>query len=268
MTTISEARMHRELNPTQKQFFRDQLREARLAALRDAEAFEGIVHVIERLGSFLRGETEVPGSLEKYKTFILAEAKESPLARKIPSRWPGLHVKVSRLYELVQNGRNKAIHEGAFARHLTSHAIELSIVLEHALMSGLKCVGDFMVREPVCAAMWQPLSFIRQNLLKNSFSYLPVADGEGYERAWRLVSDLAISKYLHTSGKIEIMRERLSQPLEKAVREGGMELTVTRICRPTDSVASILENWDGLPLLVCREKSGELIGILTPFDLL
>jgi hypothetical protein len=36
--------------------FSDELREARENALRDSEAFDGIVQVVERLGSFLRGK--------------------------------------------------------------------------------------------------------------------------------------------------------------------------------------------------------------------
>jgi hypothetical protein len=38
--------------------FRDQLRQAREYALRDAEAFGEIIFVVERLGSFLFGRIE------------------------------------------------------------------------------------------------------------------------------------------------------------------------------------------------------------------
>lgn len=44
-----------------------------------------------------------------------------------------------------------ALHEGALARHLTVNAIELSVVLEEAIVSELHQVSDFMVRKPVCA---------------------------------------------------------------------------------------------------------------------
>ena len=41
----------------------------------------------------------------------------------------------SRLYDLVQDARNDALHQGAFARHLTIHAIGLALILEDALRS-------------------------------------------------------------------------------------------------------------------------------------
>ena len=37
--------------------FANQLRSARLTALRDAEAFDEIIHVVERLGSYLYKES-------------------------------------------------------------------------------------------------------------------------------------------------------------------------------------------------------------------
>ena len=85
------------------------------------------------------------------------------------------------------------MHQGAFARHLTVHAIELAIVLEDALTQ-LKnpMVSNFMVRNPVCAEMWQPVGLIRQQMLVNSYSYLPVLR----ENHWYLISDADIAMYL------------------------------------------------------------------------
>lgn len=40
------------------------------------------------------------------------------------------------LYDLVEQGRNEALHQGAFARHLAEHAIELALALEDALANG------------------------------------------------------------------------------------------------------------------------------------
>src|SRR5439155_14524227 len=118
-------------------------------------------------------------------------AAVSPLFDSIPQRWRHLHTPFSVLYELVRRGRNAAMHEGASARHLTLHAIELALVLEDALMMGMDQIGDYMVRNPVYAALWQPLSFVRQEMLVNSFSYLPVAIEERSGKDWRLVSDLS-----------------------------------------------------------------------------
>ena len=145
--------------------FSGQLREARENALRDSEAFAGIVHVVERLGSFLNRKIL---DLGKYKARIGIRASQSALAEAIPDQWPDVHIPFSLLYDLVRNARNDALHQGAFARRLTGHAIELSLVLEDALRRSLDrpVVSDYMVRNPTCAELWQPISFISR-LLKN-----------------------------------------------------------------------------------------------------
>jgi hypothetical protein len=139
-------------------FFRDQLRLGRATAVRDAEGFSEILFALERLGSYL---TNRIGTLISYRDEIRSIACRSPLARGIPDSEP-LHLTFDRLYELVMWARNDALHQGAYARHITAHAIELSIILEDALMNPLGTVGDYMVRDPQCCALWQSLSLIRQ----------------------------------------------------------------------------------------------------------
>ena len=39
-------------------------------------------------------------------------------------------------------------------------------------------IGDYMVPNPVCASDWQPVGFVRQMMLANSFSYIPVCTGK------------------------------------------------------------------------------------------
>jgi hypothetical protein len=34
---------------------------------------------------------------------------------------------------------------------------------------------DFMVKDPVRASLWQPISSVRSSMLVNSFSFLPIA---------------------------------------------------------------------------------------------
>ena len=57
--------------------FRQQLRHARAVAFRDAEAFDCIIHVLERLGSFLHGSVDGLGA---YKPKIEELVKETALA--------------------------------------------------------------------------------------------------------------------------------------------------------------------------------------------
>jgi len=143
--------------------FADQFRSAREAALRDAEAFDGIVYAMERLGSFLTRRTLDLGKYEDHLAKIAAKSDD------VPRLFRGALTPFSVLFDVVREARNDALHQGAFARHLTSHAIELALILEDALRSSeTPLVSDYMVRNPVCAELWQPLGLIRQQMLTAS----------------------------------------------------------------------------------------------------
>jgi hypothetical protein len=241
--------------------FSGQLRDARENTLRDSEAFDGIIHVVERLGSFLAEDIR---SLGQYKEDIGNTARNSSLAEDIPSQRRGLHVPFSLLYDLVTDARNDALHQGAFARRLTGHAIELSLVLEDALRRSLDhpVVGDYMVRNPTCAELWQPISFIRQQMLANSFSFLPLK----VAAEWYLVSDLEIATYLGT----DISQRKLRLAHNLSVAE--IPLQQAKRCEADTPLEEALLRLGASqrPLLVCREdgQPQSLVGIVTPFDLL
>lgn len=242
--------------------FRLQLVRAREDALKDSEAFEGILYAVERLGQFLLGKIE---NLGVYEATLKDLAKKSPLATEIPREWRNLHIPFPDLYTLVRNARNDALHSGARARAVTDHAIQLSLILEDALRltADDNRVSDFMVRSPVIAELWQPVSFARQIMLTNSFSYLPLrtVDGE-----WKMLSDQALAIYLQSSTSNADRKRRLATPLEDA--ELGVLPSADRLI-DIDSIASVLEKLDGLPCLIFREDDDENpIGILTAFDVL
>jgi hypothetical protein len=243
--------------------FRDQLRDARAIALRDAEAFEDIVFVLERLGAYLEGRM---GDLGQYRDKICGVAASSPMAVDVPSTLPEFHSSFEVRYEMVRKARNAALHDGALARHLTVNAIELSLVLEEALMNGKHRAGDFMVRNPVCAHLWQPLSFIRQTMLVNSFTYLPVEICEQSETSWRMVSDFVVAQYLRING--EISKKRLVHTLQHAVNERGVQLLRAKTCSTDDEIGDVLQLSGGFPTLVISTSNKQLLGILTSFDLL
>src|SRR5262245_710110 len=236
--------------------FRLQLKQARESALKDAEDFEGIIHVIERLGSFCAGRV---GSLGEYESEVKKLAELSPLALDVPSQWRSVHTPFSFLYKMVKDARNDALHIGAFARHLTTHAIELALILEDALrmLEENKYVSDYMVRDPVCAHLWQPVSFVRQVMLTNSFSYLPVQNPVGQ---WCLVSDLQVAKYLQGHSNSERKR-RLATPLQDA---GEIALLPAKCLSDKEPIHSALADFDGKPILVFRNNAEtEIVGILT-----
>lgn len=246
--------------------FRDELREARQLALRDAENFEELLFVVERLGSFLIKKIE---DLARYAGPVASVAGESPLAKTVPAKWPQLHTRFGRLYDLVRDGRNSALHQGAFARHLTTHAVEMALILEHALMSKATKVGQFMVRTPACACLWQPVSFVRQTMLLNSYSTLPVRLEEDPDDPWRLVCDVDVARYLRsgTLDKSEHDR-RLTSTLGDAFKDGGISLRKPQMLLVGDGIERMLDEQNDLPCLIWDQTSKELLGIITPFDLL
>jgi hypothetical protein len=63
--------------------FCEQLRQARENAFRDSEAFDEIVHVVERLGSFLCKRI---GDLGQYKRNLMEKARQSALAEDFPAQ--------------------------------------------------------------------------------------------------------------------------------------------------------------------------------------
>ena len=243
--------------------FRDQLKEARAAALRDGEAQQEIILTLERLGAYLLGSM---ANLGKYEDVIAKLAGHSPMATDVPSTLPELHTTFARKYQIIRRGRNAAVHEGAFARHLAVTAVELALVLEEAIMHGSYQVRDFMVRNPVCAYLWQPLSFIRQTMLANSFSYLPVATGEEPQPFWQVISDSRLARYLRADG--EPSRDLLVQKLSNAVESKRLQLLPVQSCGPEDPLDAVLQGADGLPVMVISPGGRQLLGILTPFDLL
>jgi hypothetical protein len=249
------------MNPVAARDFRLQFQQARENALKDAEAFDGIIHVVERLGSFCLGSME---NLHKYRTAVKKLANLSALATEVPNQWRNVHTPFDLLYDMVKDARNDAMHQGASARHLTTHAIELALVLEDALriLDMPKNVSDYMVRDPVCAHLWQPVSFVRQQMLTNSFTYLPVRG------QCSLVSDLEVAKYLQVQPKGERDR-RLATTLAVAVEERKINLLQAKRLNDRTQMAEALKDFDGIPILVFRGTSeAGLVGILTAFDLL
>jgi hypothetical protein len=256
--------MGRQPTSAEARHFADEFRVARGAVLKDAEDFDKVIHSVERLGSFLLGQVD---SLGGYGRMISGQALRSPLASEIPEQLPEFHASFERLYELVKDARNDAMHQGAFARRLAEHAVQLSLVLEDALRRGyeMEKVGEFMVRGPICGEIWHPTSFIRQSMLTNAFSYLPVKkDG-----VWYLVADLDVASYLAKAASKTDRKTRLAAKLSDVP---DIRLKVAKRCTAEASLDEAFEKFgdDPSPLLVERNQpdSTEIIGILAPFDLL
>jgi hypothetical protein len=262
-------------------YFANQLRSARLAVLADAEGFEVIIHAIERLGSYLEGEMK---HLDRYSSVLLKLAEKSDLSG-LPSMRRNFFTPVRDLYEWVRDARNDALHQGAFARHLTVQTIKLAIIFEDAVKNNMTkplVVSDLMVTNPICAELWQPVGFIRQQMLSNSFSYLPVF----FDGAWRIISDVSVAKFLEMDPNTNNRSGQLSKILEDAVNNNKELLDNAVEVPPNLERAAALKKMkpDGntdksTNVLLVTEPSQEslgkkdseksrLVGILTAFDLL
>jgi CBS domain-containing protein len=258
-----------DLKDHQTIHFRDQLRDARAAALKDAEGFTEILQAIESLGEYLHGKAV---GLARYKDGIRVVAGASPFANDLPKQFRELHTPFEILYDLVRDARNQAAHYGASARNLTDQAAELALIIEDALMIESHMARDYMVPDPICAAQWQPLSFCRQKMLLNSFSFLPVLVENGTEVTWHLLSDRTLAQFLRSpdEGDVEkVRRKRLATILEVAVSEGSLRLESAVCCNPSTPVEKISGLIGDQPVLIVdSQDERRLLGLITAFDLL
>ena len=280
-------------------YFRNEFRDARATALKDAEGYQQILFVLERLGAYLLGggcceehKHKRANGLNAYKKCILALVeKYHPFQGKPPDDY---HTASETLYEMVRLGRNDALHQGAVARNLTSHSVQLSLMLEDALMSASESeqIKDYMIRRPVCAEAWQPVSFVRQMMLENSFSYIPVymkkkrcAEGRSWhiiadipvymkkkknteEEAWHIIADYHIAEYLRSANS-DGRRKLLAKSIEQAIGSGKMTIEEARTYHPDEIVQDVLKRIKGKPILVVKsDNCRELLGIATAFDLM
>ncbi len=221
------------LTEVEARYFRNELQGARAEALRDAEGFVQVLFCLERMGLRLYGSV---AALGQYRDSLLALAVESPLAEEIPETWPAWHTGCKALYDELVHARNDALHQGAFARLLTNHALQVALMLEDALMADATRVSQFMVRNPVTAAPWQPVSFVRQLMLLNSFSYLPIRHPAGQ---WSLLAEAEVGRYVRLSRPER--RSRLASTVESAVQRGQLVLLPATIVAPDTPVEEACE---------------------------
>jgi hypothetical protein len=144
--------------------FRWQLKAARHTALRDGEQFHDLICAMERLGRRL-----ALGAAGEHRGFgDAAPQLRAFLVERLEEDGEAFVTTIEQLMEMVRTARNDALHQGAFARHLTRNATLLAIQLEDALMVATMEVRHFMVANPVTAALWQTVEMVRQAMLVDS----------------------------------------------------------------------------------------------------
>jgi hypothetical protein len=256
-----------ELNEKECVFYRDRFREARYAALADAEGFGAICFALESLGLRLHGKQ---ATLEQYRPRIATRSQKSPVLTRLAEQFPATFKPFDALFRTVQAARNDAMHTGAYARHATEAAIELCTGLEEALMSDLeRIVGNLMVSSPVSVQRWQPVAHARQLMLMHSFSFLPVRLG----KSWFLISELGLAKFLSVNS--DTKKLRLGESIE-AAKSSGMQLVKLRdadLLRVNTRIDEVLQRskvqkGPMLWLVVDDARPEHLAGVLSPFELM
>jgi CBS domain-containing protein len=237
----------KHLNHEQRIHFRNDIRAARLATLRDAEDFSDVAFALERLGSWCCGHE---GDLGKYLQYL------EPLVDEADRN------EFRRLYEHLRDARNSALHQGAFARNVAQLAVWVAILLEDGLTQSSRYLEDFMVTSPICAYPWQRVGDARRQVLAGSFSFLPVET-----KKWMLLGDYELAAFLRSSE--EDRKTRRDMTIREA-RRNGLELSEVLTLPPKTAVEEALQKMrdrGGAPVLVTGGE-GNLLGIVTAFDLL
>ena len=231
------------------------LRDARALILKNAEAFHEAARVLEHIGQCRKGK---PGNgLGAYESELLELAG-------LAQYDDGSDVK--RLFSVVREARNNAIHEGAWARHLSSRLIDFFIVLEEGVMTRLDRIMDVMVRNPVTAELWWRVFQVRREFLSNSFSTLPIQLQSG---EWQLITDGAVMRFLNQAEGRESRRTLLGKQMSELLLETppAVDLASPLSCGPDELVRDVAGKMQDLPMLVVDDHQ-RLLGIVPPFDLL
>jgi hypothetical protein len=257
----------------QAQHHLNRLRQARAAAMADAEGFTQILFAIEDLGALMKKRVMALG---QYRDPLRELAARSPLS------WEGAESPNTKrfewLFSLVKDVRNEAMHQGASARHATDRCVDLCLMLEDALTTFKTNAGHVMVTGVAEAKLHETVSAVRGTMLSQSFSYLPVS----IRGTWMLVTDREVARFLRRDDDRCPRAVRLAMPLSTALglptesRDVPPPATPMEIVEPAAYVSTeaelgmVLDRIDHRPVLVTGDGSdkGVLVGIVTSFDLL
>ena len=243
-------------------YLRKQLQKARYKVLEDGENWLVIEQEVEAVGKAVSESPEPVYGLEKLKEPLQDFVeKHHPTASQDEEDFKDLLEEVRRV-------RNDEAHTGAAARAAAKIATTVGIYLEDSLMVASRAgdnVKAYIQKEVVRAYTWQRLEECRRLMLMHSFSYLPIKIGKD----WRLLTDVNLAKYL-ASAKCDreqkkLMWEKVACAIKKEVK---LELEPANKVKQTDSKACALKKMDGKAAIVTEGENKDLVGIITPFDLL
>lgn len=237
------------LSQPEQTYFLQRLRDARYAALRDAENFVDICSALEELGC----------RLKEAKAIGLGGYEAQFRALSVYGGMEGTRFGV--LFEQVRMARNDAAHQGVFARNTAKRAVRLCTYIEGIIMTQLQQIGDLMSGHLLLAQPHHTLSHLREEMLSNSFSFLPYQVSGGY----RLISDIDVARLLRNDrfkGK-NSYTTTVSQLDSQWL--GGLHQAV--VLQETVLLTAVIDRISVFPAVV-ENSSGLPVGIITAFDLL
>ena len=258
-----------ELNADTKKYFRNAFREARYAALLNAEDFTPLLHTLESFGSYLYSSdsgSNNGGGLYQYEESLKSFISDLPYDKSLPTEYPVLHSEVDFLFTYVRSTRNEFAHQGVYARQKTRFILELCLIFESKLNELEMKASNYAVSGAVTAELWQPLSFIRKEMLVNSYSFIPVY----YEQEWQLIADYNLALYLNEASKESKSKRkrRESETVERAIKN-GLQIEKAGTVQPNTDISELKIATTKPMLVVEKDKNPErLLGLFTGFDLL
>lgn len=246
------------------------LRDARALVLRDAESFHEASTVLEHIGQILCGE--VKDGLSHYKDSLIQLALEEGHVTKD---------QVSRLFKVILNSRNSAVHDGAWARHVSVKLIDLLLILEGGVLNKMEAVNskneqptllveDIMVRSPVIAEDWQMVAHVRREMLGNSFSNLPIL----WNGVWHVITDNALMQFLRSSADYKECRSRrnklIGNVISSEVNSSAVKVLRAETCSDQAPISEAVGKLKAAPVVLVLHEGcqNHLVGILSAFDLL
>ena len=242
---------------------RKRLQKARYQVLEDGENWLGIAQAIEAVGKAVAKEDKYRSGLGNLKKELQQFVKKyhpiTDQGQEDIEEGP-FESTFENLLEEVKETRNDEAHTGAAARAAARIATVAGIYLEDALMAASGAEKDgvkaYIQTEVVRAYKWQRLGECRRLMLIHSFSYLPVKIGN----EWKILADADLAKYLADKGP-----DGRKQTVEDA-KKNGLKIKKADEVKSAYSKLRALEIMKGKAAVVMRE--GDLVGIITPFDLL
>ena len=243
---------------------RKRLQKARYQVLEDGENWLGIAQAIEAVGKAIAKKDKYRsglGNLKKELQQLVKDYHPTTGQGQYEVEEGPFESTFGNLLKEVKEARNDEAHTGVAARSATRIAIVVGIYLEDTLMAASGAEKDgvkaYIQEQVVRAHTWQRLGECRRQILIHSFSYLPLK----IKNKWKMLSDADLAEYLAVKGP-DGRKETVEEAIKNRLNvEDAVEV------KPTYCKWKALKKMKGKAAVVLN-KEKELLGIITPFDLL